>query len=448
MKLDWKKTFLIGFGFFGISIMWQLYDSFVPIFLQVGHPAFVSSRDVLGFGLNATLTGSIMGIDNLVAIFILPLIGVWSDRIRTPIGRRYPFILTMAPVAAVAFVLMPIASSMIDPASNGSISENTGPFVLFMTGAGLMLLAMAVLRTPVITLMPDLTPSEHRSKANGVINLMGGVGMVISTLGLSRLFDIKPIIPFISGSGLLIIAVALLYILVKEPDVDSLPHPEEHETSEEEEALRGLKGVQAIPLEYRRSLAFLMLAIFAWFVGYNGVSTFFSSYAVNILDVSEGFAPTLFGIAGITFILMAIPAGFIGERIGRRMTISIGLGVFAVLLVVGFFMNSVIAIGIILGVGGMGWALVNINSLPMVVDTTDDARLLGTYTGLYYFASQTASTFAPAITGAVIDLTGSNYRMIFLTAPAFFVLAIVFMSFVTRGEPKAAGPEVVTVEAQ
>ena len=181
MKLDWKKTFFIGFGFFGISVIWQLYNSFVPIFLQAGRPDF--EADVAGFGLSATTTGVIMGLDNFAAIFILPLIGVWSDRVRTPIGRRYPFILTAAPVAAVAFILMPIAAGMIE--QSGSVAANLPVFVLFIIGAGLMLLAMAVLRTPVISLMPDLTPSPLRSKANGVINFMGGVGVLVATFGLS-----------------------------------------------------------------------------------------------------------------------------------------------------------------------------------------------------------------------------------------------------------------------
>jgi Na+/melibiose symporter-like transporter len=434
MKLDWKKTFLIGLGFFGVSIIWQTYNSFVPIFLQSGNPNYESSREVLGFGLNASTTGIIMGIDNVAAIFILPLIGVWSDRVRTRFGRRYPFILTAAPLAAVAFILLPLAAGMINPEQNGVFSANQSPFILFMIGAGVMLTAMAVLRTPTISLMPDVTPSPLRSKANGVINLMGGIGVIAASFGLARLFDVTPLLPFVGGAIILILAIIALFVTVKEPAVSSLPHPEEHEESEEEQAISGLRGVQTVPKEYRRSLIFLLLAIFAWFVGYDGVSTFFTSYAVNVLDVTEGFAPTLFGFAGLAFIICAIPAGYIGEKIGRRMTITIGLGLFALLLVAGFFLNSVAAIGVVLGIGGLGWALVNINSLPMVVDTTDDERLVGTYTGLYYLASQTGSALAPLITGGIIDLSGGNYRTIFLTAPGFFLIAILCMGMVTRGE--------------
>lgn len=432
MKLDWKKTFFIGFGFFGISVIWQIYNAFVPIFLQAGRPGFEAG--VPGFGLNATTSGVIMGLDNLAAIFILPVIGVWSDRVRTRIGRRYPFIVTAAPVAAVAFLLMPLAARMIDPAQSGSVGENLVPFILFIAGAAVMLLAMAVLRTPVVSLMPDLTPSPLRSKANGVINFMGGVGVLVASFGLARLFNITPILPFIGGAVILLAAVVMLFVSVREPKIEDLPQVGEHEASDEEQALGALRGFRIVPPAYRRSLIFLLLAIFSWFVAYDGVGTFFTSYAVNVLDVSAGDAPTLFGIAGLMFILFAIPAGFLGERWGRRNTIRIGLAIFTVGLIVGYFLNSAVLIGIILGVGGIGWALVNINSLPMVVDTIDDPRLLGTYTGFYYLASQTGSALAPTITGGIIDLFGGNYRSIFFAAPVFFILAIVFMTLVTRGE--------------
>jgi len=481
VKLDWRKTFLIGLGFLGISVIWQIYNLFVPIFLQAGDPAFdaqnaaqtygVAEGDTLdaiaeqyglavddltalnnleadapleigqrlniapykGFGLSATLTGFIMTLDNIAALFILPVIGVWSDRTRTRIGRRYPYILTAAPVAAAAFVLIPIATGMIFPLHNGDVSANGGAFALFLIGAGLMLLGMAILRTPVIALMPDLTPSPLRSKANGVINFMGGVGGIIAALGLATLFDVNPLLPFIIASVTLIVAVILLFVWGKEPPVEAL-EAEAHEASDTEEAIGGLRGFKLVPPQYRRSLGFLLVAIFGWFVGYNAVETFFSSYAVTTLGITAGSAGTLFSIALATFIAFAIPAGYIGTRYGRRRTITAGLAIFAVLLVIGFFSKSTTVIGIVLGGGGAAWALVNINSLPMVVDTTDDPRLLGTYTGLYYFASQTAAIFGPILNGWIVDLTGRNYSVIFLVAPIFFVLAIICMRFVTRGE--------------
>ncbi len=427
---------MIGFGFLGTMVIWQIYNAFVPIFLQTGHPGFVSTRNVLGFGLNATTTGAIMGIDNLAAIFILPLIGVWSDRIRTPIGRRYPFILTAAPLAAIAFIAMPLAAGMIKPELNGAIAGNTGAFALFMVATSLVLLAMAILRTPVISLMPDLIPSALRSKANGVINFMGGVGFIIGAFGLALLFDIEPLYPFLGAAGILILAVVLLFITTKEPAVEDLAHPEDHERSEEEQAVSALKGVSVVPPKYRKSLFALLAAIFLLFVAYEGIGTFFTSYAVNELGVSEGFAPTLFGLAGVTFILFTIPAGFIGAKFGRRRTIIAGILLFGIDMLLGYFVSSQTMIGIVLAISGIGWALINVNTLPMVIDTTEDERLLGTYTGLYYLASQVGAAIAPLMMGSVIDLFGSNFRTIFLSGPGFFVLGLIAMLFVTRGEAR------------
>ncbi|HEX2906508.1 MAG TPA: MFS transporter [Phototrophicaceae bacterium] len=217
---------------------------------------------------------------------------------------------------------------------------------------------------------------------------------------------------------------------MREPKVSELAHPE----SDQEEMMQGLKGVRAIPPEYRRSLIFLLAAIFSWFVGYNAIETFFSSYAVTTLGVSAGTAGTLFSVALATFILAAIPAGYLGTRFGRKRTITTGLIIFGGLLVIAAFVPNTIVIAAVLGIGGIGWALVNINSLPMVVDVTDDERLLGTYTGLYYLASMSAAIAGPVLNGIIIDLSGSNYNMIFLVTPFFFALAVLAMTQVTRGE--------------
>jgi maltose/moltooligosaccharide transporter len=165
--------------------MWVLYNTYVPIFLQAGNPAIDQQLAVktLGFGSSATLTGIIMTLDNIAAFFIQPIMGAVSDRTYTRIGRRMPYILACAPIAAIAFCLIPMVPLAIPEALNGQLSQLGGLFALFVVAIGIMLLAMAVFRTPVVALMPDLTPSALRSKANGVINLMGGLGGVLAFLG-------------------------------------------------------------------------------------------------------------------------------------------------------------------------------------------------------------------------------------------------------------------------
>ncbi|HUW09892.1 MAG TPA: MFS transporter, partial [Anaerolineae bacterium] len=332
-KLDYRKTFLIGFGFLGTSIMWALYNTYVPIYLQAGSPAFDAKLAVqtFGFGLSATLTGFIMTLDNIAAFFIQPIMGAISDRTYTRIGRRMPYILIFAPIAVLAFAVIPLVPQMIPEHLNGQLSQLRGPFALFVAALGVMLLAMSVFRTPVIALMPDLTPSPLRSKANGVINLMGGLGGVLAFLGGGMLYKILRPLPFWVGGGLTLIAVAILYWKVKEPRklVES--------AANKEEGLGVFRGLRNIPQENKRSLVLLILAIFFWFVGYNAVETFFSSYGVTTLGVSESTASMILSAAYITFILFAIPSGFIATRFGRKRTIIVGLAIFAVLLAIAFF---------------------------------------------------------------------------------------------------------------
>ncbi|MBN1956234.1 MAG: MFS transporter [Anaerolineae bacterium] len=430
-KLDYGKTFLIGFGFFGISVMWKLYNDYVPIFLQAGNPDFVTATRAAGFGLGATMTGFIMTLDNIAGLFLLPLIGLWSDRVWTRIGRRKPFIVALAPVAVAAFVAIPFIVQAIPPELSGQTSQLGRSLALFMIAIGIFLLAMAGFRTPVISLMPDLTPSPLRSQANGIINLMGGVGGVIITLVGAQLYGIGIALPFIVACVLIVVAVLMLLLLVREPRHLTFAADER----EEESQLQVLRNLRNIPLAARRSLLMLMLSIFLWFVGYNAIETFFTSYGVNVLHILENQASLLSGVSYVTFILFAIPSGFIAARIGRRRAITTGLLVFAVLLLVGYFLPHLYVIAGALALGGCAWAMVNINSLPMVVDTADSDANIGTYTGFYYLASQLAAIAGPVLNGFVIEQSG-NYGLVLLVPVIFFFLAAVTMQQVTRGEAR------------
>jgi maltose/moltooligosaccharide transporter len=430
MKLNYRKTFLIGFGFFGISVLWTLYNTYIPIYLQAGSPTFEAPGEV-GFGLGAALTGFIMTLDNIAAFFLLPLIGVWSDRVWTRFGRRLPFILILAPISITAFILIPVAIAQIPPELSGQVDQLGTQLALFMVAVGVFLTAMACFRTPVIALMPDLTPSPLRSQANGVINLMGGVGTLIATLGSGFLYGMGRIVPFAFGSILMGAGVLMLLFFVKEPR-------ELGQAAREEEGLGALRGIKRISPDARRSLWLLMGAIFAWFVGYNAVETFLSSYGVNVLGMSTGSSGYLLGAASIAFLLMAIPAAWIASRFGRRRTIISGLAIFGVLLALNFFLRNPLLIWPIMAIGGASWALVNINSFPMVVDISASDADLGTYTGLYYIASQLAAVAGPVINGFIVERGGGDFNLIFLVTPAFFLLAIVLMLGVTKGEARTA----------
>jgi len=411
VKLNYPKTFLLGFGFFGVSVLWAVYNAFVPIFL--------SQR----FGLEPGLIGFIMTLDNIAALFIQPPIGALSDRIRTPIGRRMPFILVGAPIAAVAFAFVPMAQAL----------------PLFIASIVTMLLAMAVYRTPVIALMPDITPSQYRSQANGVINFMGGVGAIIAFLVGSSLYEKSPSLPFWVGAALVIVASALVLIFIREPK-------EYKEVPEKEAGV--IRNLQIIAADRDKSALRLLLAIFFWFLGYTAIEAFFTLYGTNHLGLSEAESARQLGDLSLFFVLTAIPSGLIAARIGRRVTISAGILLLGALLLVIFFLppavltialtklpvlGSVRVISALLMAGGVAWALININSLPMVVDVAPQDRI-GTYTGLYYFFSTLSAIVGPISNGWLVQWTGNNYNVVMLAAPVFMLAALVCMWGVRKGE--------------
>lgn len=415
MKLNYGKTFLLGFGFFGVSVIWGVYNAFVPLFLANK------------FGLAPVFIGFFMTLDNIAALLIQPSVGAWSDRLRTPIGRRMPFILIGAPIGALAFGLIPLASVL----------------PLFIACTSTLLLSMAFWRTPVIALMPDITPSQFRSQANGVINFMGGVGAIVSFLLGASLYKQNPAFPFWLGSALVIIASVLVLVFIREPKVPPV---------QEDEKPGLLNSLQAVLRDSDRSALRILLAIFFWFLGYNAVEAFFTLYAQNHLGLPDGDGARLLGHLSLIFVLFALPSGYIGGRIGRRPTIMTGITLMAAVLAGVFLLSpqtltmqlarlpvlgAIPVVSIFLMIAGAAWALININSLPMVVDMTDAAHL-GTYTGLYYLFSTLAAIAGPWVNGALIQLLGNDYNATMMIAPVFMLAALVMMVGVRRGEAAPA----------
>ncbi len=410
MKFNYGKIFLLGFGFFGVSVIWGTYNAFVPIFLADK------------FNLSPVVIGFFMTLDNIAALLIQPPVGAWSDRLRTPIGRRMPFILLGAPVAALVFGLIPVVSVL----------------PLFVACTTTLLLSMALWRTPVVALMPDITPSPKRSQANGIINFMGGIGAIVSFLGGSVLYKMNHSYPFWLGSVLVIVAALLVFIFIREP--------KEYEEIEEQPGM--LDSLKEVMQDKERSALRLFLAIFFWFLGYAAIEAFFTLYARNHLGLNEADGSRLLGQLSVIFVLFALPSGAIGGKIGRRVTILAGIVVMSAVMVAMYFtppqtlvislavlpvLGDVPVIGALMMVAGAAWALININSLPMVVDMTDAAKL-GTYTGLYYLFSTLSAIVGPNVNGWIIQLTDRNYNSIMIVAPVFMVIALILMLGVRRGE--------------
>jgi MFS family permease len=409
-KFNYGKIFLLGFGFFGVSVIWTLYNAFVPLFLANK------------FNLSPALIGFFMTLDNIAALFIQPPVGAWSDRLRTKIGRRMPFILIGAPISAIAFGFIPMAAIL----------------PLFVACTSTLLLSMAFWRTPVVALMPDITPSKFRSTANGIINLMGGLGTIIASLVGSTLYEINVNFPFWMGSILVVLAAALVFIFIKEPKT--------YEAAEKEPNM--FASLKELGQSGDKSGLRILFAIFFWFLAYSGIESFLTLYATKSLGLSAGDAGRLTGHMGILFVLFAILAGIIGTKIGRRTTISIGIVGMTTLIVLiaalpASFLTQYIAKIPVLGTirvlnlflmgAGITWAFININSLPMVVDLTTASRL-GTFTGLYYLFSTFANIVGPNLNGWIVQISHGNYNNVMYAGPVFLVIALILMLGVKKGE--------------
>ena len=418
-RLNYGKTFLLGFGFLGLSVVWGVYNAFVPIFLAEK------------FHLSPIVIGFFMTLDNIAGLFIQPPVGAWSDRIRTPWGRRIPFLLIGAPITAVAFGLIPLPAVL----------------PLFVACTSTLLLSAAFWRTPVIALMPDITPSAFRSQANGIINFMGGIGTIVALQTGGILYKMSPNFPFWLGSGLVLLSALIVYLFIEEP--------KEYGEAEVQPGI--FASLREVFTNEDKSGVRILFAIFFWFVGFSAVETFFTLYAKNHLGLNEGDGATLLSVLPLLFVLFAIPSGLIAGKIGRRTTISIGLITMTLMLFLLYLtpasalLTSIAPLplvgiplveggtrmltlaGVLLMFGGAAWACININSLPMILDLTTAARI-GTFTGLYYLFSTFSAIVGPNINGWAIELTNNNYNIIMLIAALFMLVAFWLMLGVKRGE--------------
>lgn len=420
-KLNYRRTLLIGLGFFASSLLWSIYNSFVPLILR----DFVSSTATVGL---------IMTIDNVFGVILQPYFGARSDQTRTRFGRRMPYVLFGAPICAALFILIPWMKALW----------------MLMAVVILFNFIMSIWRAPMIALMPDLTPDPLRSQANGLINLMGGLAAITAfLLGGQIAHSYGRGAVFLMGSLVMISAVVILYFTIKENQLnprllagDQLASDQlaSDQLAASEAGVRrpfglGLAGFNKLPIAARRSLVFLLLAIFFWFAALNAVETFFTSYATLELNQSEGQAAMLMAAFSLAFVAFALPSGIIADKLGRRRTILMGLLGLILVFVLLYFAKDLWTIRFLLGAGGFFWALVNINALPMVLAMAGDHEL-GTFIGHYYFFSFSANIASPILYGLLRDVTG-NFRSLFIYAPiavALAFLAILQVTHFDRGE--------------
>ena len=430
LKLNNKRTILVGLAFLSICSFWQMYDNLVPLILRET------------FHLDEAYTGAIMAADNILALFLLPFFGGLSDRTSTKLGRRTPYILAGTAGAVVLMNLLPILDN--------SYSREAAGFKLvsFIIVLGLLLIAMGTYRSPAVALMPDVTPKPLRSKGNAIINLMGAVGGVLY-LGVSVLLypasktrglvhvDYQPL--FIIVSAIMVLAVAVLLATIREPKLAAENQALEKEHPEWNLAKDDGSGGEVLPGPVKRSLIFLLASIALWYAGYNGVTTWFSTYVAEVMGEGIGGTNTCLMVATVGAIVSYIPVGVVASRFGRKRTIQAGVILLAACFVSGFLLTRnahtiTIPMYAAFALVGLAWAAINVNSLPMVVEMCKGSDV-GKFTGYYYTASMAAQVITPVLAGTL--MRDISYQILFPYAAFFVGMSFVTMLFVRHGDSRA-----------
>lgn len=446
MKLNYKRTFFVGLAFLGICAFWQMYDNIIPLMLQET------------FGLGETATGTLMAMDNVLALFLLPVFGTLSDKLNTPLGKRTPFILAGTLLSVICMMLLPFADKV----------QN---LVFFMVALFATLLAMGIYRSPAVALMPDLTPNRLRSRANAIINLMGAIGgvytlvMIMVLVGDGERPDYTPL--FISVAASMVIALAVLLFTIRENKLRKEVEEAEAALAAQERAEKDAKECEAqnnvsqdmrekvescgngiaeeqkpdgknsenktaLPVDVKRSMIFMLLSVAFWYMAYNAVTTAFSRYTKEVWKLEGGGFANCLLVATVAAIISYVPIGNISAKIGRKKTIMAGVALMSVCYGVAVFVGSYYpVINVAFALIGVGWAAINVNSYPMVVAMGKDGDI-GKFTGTYYTFSMAAQVLTPVLSGALLE--NVSYRTLFPYAFVFSVLAFFTMIGVRHGD--------------
>ncbi len=425
MKLNYKRTILIGFAFMSILAFWQFYDQVIPFILENT------------FGLKTLAANIIMSADNVLAIFMLPLFGALSDKTHTRLGRRTPYILFGTLAAVALMVVLSIFHAQVN---------FWGFFLCLMA----LLVVMAIYRTPAVAYMPDVTEKPLRSKANAIINLVGYIGGIFATVvmmftlksdknaaGESVYSSNQSFIPvFLIIAGFMLVSVLIMVFCLNENRIV------EKYGVHDDKPIASDTG-EKLPRPVLKSLILILVSVFLWYTAYNGVTTAFSRYCVNVLGADLGTSSGYLLIATISAIIAFVPLGFISGRLGRKKTVLLGVALMTACYFAAIFINRPTPIiYAIFALVGIGWAAINVNSFPMVVEMSVGSNV-GKYTGFYYTFSMAAQIATPILSGFLIDNLGIGYRVLFPYAVAFSAFSFITMLFVKHGDSKPEAKSVI-----
>lgn len=423
MKLNYKRTILIGFSFMSILAFWQFYDQVIPYLLEYK------------FKLKTFEANAIMSIDNILAIFMLPLFGAISDRTKSRLGKRTPYILFGTIAASILMVVL-------------GVFEEKSSFWPFFFTLMMLLVVMAIYRTPAVAYMPDVTEKPLRSKANAIINLVGYIGGIFSMLAMMLLLKSEKnadgekvylqnqsFLPvFITVAVFMLVTVLIMVFTIKENKL--LKETNIKDTDDDRPQGEGQKLSKPVVI----SLILILFSVFFWFLAYNAVTTGFSRYCQSVLNVDVGTSSGYLLMATVAAIIAFVPLGFLSSAFGRKKTVLLGIILVTVCYASAIFIKGPTPIMyVVFSVVGIGWAAINVNSFPMVVEMCTGSDV-GKYTGYYYTFSMAAQIAAPLLSGLLIDFIdgkgGNGYNALFPFAVFFSVISFITMSLVKHGDVK------------
>ncbi len=521
MKLDYKKIFFVGLAFFIITIFWQTYDNIIAKIM------------IDKFGLNQTTSGIVMALDNILALFMLPIFGALSDRSNAKRGRRTPFVIVGTVIAAFAFMglsfmdnyqtnliqnsdanivalyeanheseiklteqywldlLDDMDAERSDKLDEGLISQaaydrfynntytqitdvlnaeasseltvgdlaylndyyqtyistlaweetaaNPVNFIVFVLVLLIALVAMSVFRSPAVSLMPDVTIKPLRSKANAIINLMGAAAgttslILLTVLGLSGKSYVHYTLAFVIVGVIMLLVLGLFLWKVREPKLVKEREQLEQELGLVEVEDEDSDDMHQLPRDKKISLILILSSVFLWFMGYNAVISKVSDYVPHVLQLSSFTLPLL--VANVTAIIAFIPIGILSTKIGRKKSILIGIVLLTICFGSASFVNEETGwiMYIIFGLTGVGWATINVNSYPMVVELAKGSNV-GKYTGYYYAFSMAAQILTPILSGVFMDYVFKTRLVLFPYAALFVAASFITMFFTKHGDP-------------
>lgn len=417
LKLNTKRTYLIGFAFFTILMLWQIYNYYVPLFLK---ELLIKN---FGQGDYNYLIGIIMALDNILALFMLPLFGTLSDKTQTKLGKRMPYIIAGTIISLMAF---PFISIMF-------IKNSLIGLAIMM---GLVLISMNIYRAPAVALMPDVTPKPLRSKANAIINFVGYVGAIFGSI-LTIIFTKKlengnlnanlTIYPFVITSFFMLLALVVLVLKIRENKIVSEMQSEMELGEKFSETIEEVVADKPLSKADKTNLWLLLISIFMWYFAFNSVETFGSTYANEVLNNASGWGVAT-SILAIASLITFLPSAYLTKKIGRKYSIILGLVVMILSLFLSYFVNKIgIVLYLLFALAGAGWAIINVNSYPMFVELAS-SKNVGKFTGYYYSASQIAQSLTPIAIGFVLDWLG--LKAYFPYATVCMIIALIAFSFI------------------